>query len=335
MIGERVRPQHDGAPLACPARSLPRRSTKLRGEGLGGKPRHLARARDVTYALGDPAQPGRVGDEIGDPGRNPGQTGPLVDEPHRIRGTRPQSPLVVVRKELRLVGSHVDPNGALALAGLARETKIEGSAHVVVSPAIAVPAPKHLVKEMGAPARGVLLLAQNHEARAHGPAVQAAALAHADASFGGAQEAAVIVREAEVCLGSRPEGDPKTKIVRAGRGVHHLAGVHPVPRVPDPLEGREGAHELVAEELAQVLGAGLPVPVLARKGAAETYYEVSGVLHECPVPLHALVGAEVEWDARVHAALSKVTVERRLEAVLLEHPAQRAQVPAQLLHRNR
>ncbi len=82
------------------------------------------------------------------------------------------------------------------------------------------------------------------------------------------------------------------------------------------LELAEGLHQLRAVHPRQQLAARLPVAVLARERPAELHHEVGGLLDEPAIGRDALGGLQVEVDARVHAALAEVAVERPGVAVL-------------------
>src|SRR5262249_36857989 len=143
-----------------------------------------------------------------------GEARPPVDEPERVRAAGPDPPVVIVGEELRLVRRDVDVRGAVALAALAGEAQIERLLHRFVTPAaVDRAALEHLPEQVRAAAGRVLLLARHHEARAHrvvaGLAVEAPALADADAALRGVRELAVIVRVLEVRLG------PPRRVARA------------------------------------------------------------------------------------------------------------------------
>ena len=129
-------------------------------------------------------------------------------------------------------------------------------------------------------------------------------------------------------MGAQPE-----VLVDAVR-PHDLARVHAVVGIPDRLELGERPHELVAEHLREQLGARLSVAVLARQRTAVRHDEICGGFDERPVAPDALDVGEVEVDARVHATLAEVAVQRAAVPVLVEQLAEVAQVLAQSLGRH-
>src|SRR5260370_35369210 len=78
-------------------------------------------------------------EEIGDARRGRCNSRPTIDFSKRNRSQRPPVALIVVRKKLRFVGSHVDVRGALGFARFTRETQIERFFDVLVLP----PAAQH------------------------------------------------------------------------------------------------------------------------------------------------------------------------------------------------
>jgi hypothetical protein len=188
----------------------------------------------------------------------------------------------VVGEELRLVGGHVDAHRAFLAAALARQAQVEGVADLAgVPPGSDHLAPDHLHQEPGPAPGGVLLLPGEAVARAHDPALVAAALADADAAGGGAgAELAAVVRVAEERprLG-REEAAQGEVLVQPVR-LDHLAGIHPVVRVERVLHRPERADELRPEHLRQQLAAGLAVTVLARQRPAVGNHQVRRLLGE-------------------------------------------------------
>src|SRR5690242_20911203 len=83
--------------------------------------------RDRGYAR-------RLREEVRGAGRTRGEPRPLVDQPERVRVTRPRAARVVVREKLRLQRRHVDVDGALVSAPLAREAEVERVEHLLRLP---------------------------------------------------------------------------------------------------------------------------------------------------------------------------------------------------------
>ena len=198
------------------------------------------------------------------------------DQPHGVRGGRPQSPLVVAGEELGLVGGHVDVDRAVPLAALARQAQLQRLVDLLAAEAVFDRlALEHLEQDPRAPPRGVLLVEGHHVARAHRAALDVAALAGADASGGGVGEAPAVLRvgEVRVRLG-RVVFHPQLEVGHDPVGLDDLPRVHLPVGVPDRLELPERLHELVAVELGQQLTAGLAVAVLARERAAVVHDQV-------------------------------------------------------------
>ena len=259
-----------------------------------------------------------------------------MDEPHRVSVPRAQPTLVVVGKELGLIGGHVHVDRALALATLARKAKVERLLHAPVAPAVAQRfALQHLEEQVRSAARGMHLLQGHHVARAHGAVLVLAALANAHAAARGLGEAGIVLREGEVrlwleraVLGTQPQ------VLVDAVGPYHLARVHLPVRVPDRLELVESVDEILAVHEGQELRLALPVAVLTRQGATVRDHQVRGLGHEAPVLRDAFARLQVELDARMHAALAEVAIQRALEAVPVELLAKLAQIAPQPLGRN-
>src|SRR5690606_22473986 len=139
--------------------------------------------RHPCGAFGEPGEDRRARGQVHETGRKGREPGPPIDQPEGERGPGPEPALVVVREELGLVRRDVHVHRAVALASLAREAEVERFLDLLALPAIPDRLTlKHLEEEVRAAAGRVLLLAEHHEARAHRPAVQAPALADADAA---------------------------------------------------------------------------------------------------------------------------------------------------------
>ena len=95
------------------------------------------------------------------------------------------------------------------------------------------------------------------------------------------------------------------------------------------LELAERLHQLLAVHPRQQFAARLAVAVLARERAAELDDEVGRLLDEPAIGGDALGGLQIEVDARVHAALAEVAVERARVVELGHQPAEPAQVLAE------
>src|SRR5206468_5893129 len=72
--------------------------------------------------------------------------------------------------------------------------------------------------------------------------------------------------------------------------------------------------------------AGLSVAVFSRKRAPVFHDQVGGALNELGILPDSLFGEQIEADLHVDAAVSKVTVPRRLIVVGIQEPAQFPQV---------
>src|SRR5258708_12288350 len=111
-------------------------------------------------------------EEIGDTRRGRCNSRPTIDFSKRNRSQRPPVALIVVRKKLRFVGSHVDVRGALGFARFTRETQIERFFDVLVLPAAAQHfALQQFEEKMRAATRTVLLFSRGHVTWAHGAAI--------------------------------------------------------------------------------------------------------------------------------------------------------------------
>ncbi len=63
-----------------------------------------------------------------------GKPGPTVDPAHGISMARSDAVFIVVVKEFRFVGRHIDVHRAVAFATFARETEVERFLHGVAAP---------------------------------------------------------------------------------------------------------------------------------------------------------------------------------------------------------
>src|SRR5690606_34119406 len=195
---------------------------------------------------------------------------------------------------------------------------------------------KHLAEEVRAAAGRVLLLAEHHEARAHRPAVQAPALADADAAQRRTCEAPLVVRVAEVRhRRRRPVVRAESQVRVPGIRIDDLAGVQQPCGIPDRLEPAARLDPLIAAPAGLQVGPTLAVAVLAGERAAVGDAERGRVLGEGEVLLDPALALEVEVDPCVDAPLSEVAVERAPILVLLEQAAEAAEVAAERLDRHR
>src|ERR671918_330406 len=95
-------------------------------KGLRGKTRQPAVGRDPRSRLEDACGSTHRCQSVDDPWRAGGYCRPPVNVAKQVRAQRSGSMLEMVREELGLVRGHIDADGTLGLARLARETEIEG-----------------------------------------------------------------------------------------------------------------------------------------------------------------------------------------------------------------
>ena len=258
---------------------------------------------------------------------------------------RVQAALVALRQKLGFIGSHVHLDRTLGFACFATEAEVEGLVDgLALETFVAQGSGEHLPQQVGAAARGVLLLACGAIAGAHDAALRVAAGAYANAALGGALEGAIVPFEDEVRFpgspvrasrGTRVHG--MTQILRGvvdAHGIGELAGIHAVVGVPERLELAEGLDELGAEHFGQESGAGLAVAVFAGERAAEGTDDFGGAVDELAEVFHPIWSSEIEIDAGVHAALAVVAVERAAVAVFGHQRFDGAQIVAKLRGRN-
>src|SRR5947209_7224238 len=95
---------------------------------------------------------------------------------------------------------------------------------------------QHLEEQVSASTSAMLFFAGDHVAGTHGAAIQASALAHADAAQCSSSQAALIVGKFEVCFGlSGVVGGAEAQVFVEEIGVDNLAGIHLAMRVPEGL----------------------------------------------------------------------------------------------------
>ncbi len=342
VVGERVGPQQQPRPRSL--RSL----RGLRARSAAGEPRleRFAGQRGNVPFRGDPAEAlGHRGQGLAPRGpvQQRGAAGPADQaQPPRqpaqrvVRG-RPPPPGVPLGQELSFVRRHVDADGAVPLAALAGQAQVQRAGHVVgVRGVDARPAAGELEQQPGPAAGGVLLLAGGPVARAHHVAAAGQAGPDADAAAGGRLQAAVVVGEGQV----RADGGPRSLDVDPHIGVEpagpdHGPGVHPVPRIPDALELREGGDHRRGVHPRQQLGAGLAVAVLAGQRTAVRRDQVGGLGDEAAEARDTGRGNQVEVDPDVHAAVAEVAVVGAPPAVVVHQLAELPQIRPELLGRHR
>src|SRR6185437_16147286 len=138
---------------------------------------------DPSKALHNRANDRSLGQEVREPRKVQRDPGPDVDQSHCKCRDRSRMLFVIMSEKLGLVRRHVDVDGAIALASLASQAKIQGLSDLLAVPAVLDHlAPEHFVKKMGPSASGILLLARDHETRAHGPFIQPPALSDSHAT---------------------------------------------------------------------------------------------------------------------------------------------------------
>ena len=295
-------------------RRAPLKIAQLGPECAGRELGQPALRRDVEKGFASPAVSGKL------PRAFARRGGARPSEPTnrsartRRRASGREPPLVVVREELGLVGGHVDVDRAFALAALAREAEVERVLDALVA-ASRLPsdfALQQLPQQMRAAARGVLLLARDHVARAHRAALVLAARADTDAAQRRAGEAEPWSSGNRKCVSGcgRLVVGAETQVSCGWRASISLPGFILRSRIPERLELAERLHQLLAEHLRQQRGARLAVAVLAGERAAVSDDDVGGAVDEFAELQDARLGLQVEVDAHVDAALAEVAVER-------------------------
>ena len=235
-------------------------------------------------------------DGVGERGSERTVAGEPVSEAEDVVMQRMQAALVMLREELRFVGGHVHLNGALRLAGFATQAEVECFVHGLALESFFAQTPgKHLPEQVGAAARGVLLLAGGAIAGAHHAA---AVLRHAPTptqrsvacssdpssrrrrSGSPTRETGVrAVRSRLVSMDIDSVAQIFSRIVDA-HGIGELAGIHAVVGIPQCLEFAERLDQLRAEHFGQQRGARLAVAMLAGERAAKCEHNVRRALNE-------------------------------------------------------
>src|ERR1700736_3224375 len=122
---------------------------------------------DIEQSPRDRIQARRMRERVGDPRRDGAKAGDLMDAREEANVERAAFALVVVRKELGLVGCHVDRGRALGLACLARETKFKCFFKCRIGKAALeqTVAAQRLPQQMSAPTRRMHLLPRRYVRR--------------------------------------------------------------------------------------------------------------------------------------------------------------------------
>src|SRR5271163_4876485 len=185
-----------------------------------------------------------------------------MDSSEQMSRQRPAMSLVVIGKELGLVGRHVDAGGAFALAAFARQAQVQSVMDGAVGGvAVEKIAGQGFEQEMRPAARGMGFLARRHVRRAHRAAFVVAALADPDTSKGGAGEAIV---GAEIEMGcDRPRYADGAQMRVEIIGGDDDAGIHPAIGIENPLELAEGLDQSGAKYFGKQLRARAAVAMLA------------------------------------------------------------------------
>src|SRR5437763_1299202 len=182
----------------------------------------------------------------------------------------------------------------------------------------------------------MFLLEGNHVARTHDSLILASALSNAHASHRAVPQVAFIFGKLEVCFRlpwPKVRSQPQVLIDR--KGINYLPRIHFVLRIPNGLEFTESVYQFGTKHLGQHLGLGLPIPMFTGNRAAIAHDKIGGVFDECAIVANSLYRTEIEVDARMNAALTKMSIERAIVAVLFKQAAQIPQVVPHLLGRHR
>jgi hypothetical protein len=150
------------------------------------------------------------------------------------------------------------------------------------------------------------------------------------------ERAAVVGLKAEIRLRiPRPVVRPFAQVAVDRIRIDDLPGVHLPLGIPHALELAERLHDLLAVHDREILGARLAVAVLPRERTAVVPNHVRCFVHEAFELLHACGVAQVEVDAAVDAALTEVSVQGRVVAVLVVERPEIAQVATDAVRRHR
>src|SRR5579872_224364 len=183
---------------------------------------------------------------------------------------RPDSVLPVMRKEFGLVGRHVHIDWTIPLAAFARQAKVQSFFHVLIAPSITNDiAMQHFPKQVRAATRRMHLFAGDHITRTHcvlsAFAIFAAALSNPNAAQRGMGEAAVIIRELEVCgwvpgMVVRSQSQVLIDVIR----INKFSWIHLPIGVPNSLEFPKSLDQLRSKHLVEEFCFRLSVPMFAR-----------------------------------------------------------------------
>ena len=204
---------------------------------------------------------------------------PLPERVQRVVGCRADTVFVVVVQEFRLVGGHVDPDGAVAGAGFAGQAQIEGIPNCFGSPAVGDHlAAQHFLQGTGSSAGRVVFVVGGTIARTHHAAGVAAATADADAARHCVEEAVRVMGVAE-CVRFGPDGwkGQGREVFGERLRIDDDSRVEDVGRVEESLHrGKEPEHAVAVHD-GQQFAARAPIAVLTRERSAVLRHEVGGV----------------------------------------------------------
>ena len=314
--------------------------TVRRGERAAGDRRDRPLPGDPAQPLGHRGQrpPGGGVEGVHHGGGEPAdQPHPSRQRSHRVVRPRPDPAPVPLREELGLVGGHVDPDRAVALAALARQAQVQRLLDLRRPPSARDHlAGRHLEQQPGPPAGRVHLLAGGAVARTHHSAVLGDALPDAEAPPGRPGERAAVVGERQLGLvAQRRHPDEHPQVVVELRRPDDATGVHPVVGVPRRLELLEGRDDRRRVHPRQQLGTRCAVAVLPRQRPPVPDDEIGRLLHERAEVGDAGSGEQVEVDPHVDAAVAEVPVVGPCPGVPREQRVELPQVSAQPLGRHR
>ena len=299
------------------------------------------------YCFRDVAQERKLGGQVDQARRVRCEARPQVDVAESVGAARAHAALIIMRQKFGFVGGDVNADRAIALASFAGEAEVERLFDFFAAPAVANDSIfsscslRHFPEQVSAAASGVLFFAGDAIAGAHHAAFFAAALSHSNAAQGGEGQAAMIGGKLKASLGfPRSVIRAETKVLvefvgRLLRQTNDFAGIHFAVGVPCRLEFAECLHEFRAKHFRQQFGAGLAVAVFAGERAAIADDEIGGLLDELAELGDAFFRLQVEVEARVHAAIAEVAVERAFVAELGHHLAQVAEIAAEFFGRDR
>src|SRR6185437_9425557 len=132
VVVPRIRPQEHPRLTGVPDGAI----AEPRSECLRRETRDPPLRRHRGERLRDTSQPPRLREEVGDPRHVRRDARPPVHEPERVVCNWPHTTVEVMCEELRLVSRHIDVDGTLAPATLARQAQVERFTHRLVAPAL-------------------------------------------------------------------------------------------------------------------------------------------------------------------------------------------------------